>query len=301
MRTLLRRFHSRSSGTERPITRPLRDISATELLTATDIHMLAQTRWAVRSSTMAKLHEDPDVSWAISSIPHPLFNVVSQTHFAANLSPEAIDARIDEVLSLYRSRKLPLIWWVTPLTRPADLGARLEAHGLAKADELPGMVLDLRTMHIDESAPTGLTIARPGDHTGVREWVHLFSSLAEIPSEMEPDIATMFERATLGPTSPMRLYTGRLNGAPVATATLTLAEGLAGIYSVATVSEARRRGIGAALTLAALLDARTMGYRIAILQSSAMGHELYRRLGFQDYCAFTLYLWAPEGDSPEEP
>ena len=37
-----------------------------------------------------------------------------------------------------------------------------------------------------------------------------------------------------------------------------------------------------------LRDARAMGYRIAILHSSPVVEEMYRRLGFQEYCKLLL-------------
>ena len=60
---------------------------------------------------------------------------------------------------------------------------------------------------------------------------------------------------------------------------------------LATVPEVRRQGIGAAVGLAALRDARTMGYRIAVLGASPMGECLYRRLGFQEYCRMNNYIF----------
>ncbi len=34
-----------------------------------------------------------------------------------------------------------------------------------------------------------------------------------------------------------------------------------------------------------------MGYRIGILHSLPMGFNVYRSLGFQEYCKFSTYLW----------
>ena len=81
---------------------------------------------------------------------------------------------------------------------------------------------------------------------------------------------------------------------PVATSLLYLDGGVAGIYNVATLPQVRHLGIGSALTLALLLQARSWGYRIGTLQSSQMGLQLYRRLGFREYCTFQAYFWEEE-------
>ncbi len=60
---------------------------------------------------------------------------------------------------------------------------------------------------------------------------------------------------------------------------------------VATLPAARGRGVGAAMTIAPLYEARQMGYHGGILQSSQMGYPLYRRLGFQHLCAMEHFYW----------
>ena len=97
----------------------------------------------------------------------------------------------------------------------------------------------------------------------------------------------------------MRSYLAVLNGQAVGTSQLFLSAGVAGIYSVTCLPEARRQGVGAAITLAALLEARMMGYRISILQASEQGCNVYRRLGFQAYDKLNIYLWESETNLPD--
>lgn len=96
----------------------------------------------------------------------------------------------------------------------------------------------------------------------------------------------------LGQPGHRRMYVGYLGETPVGTALLFLGADVAGLYSVATVPEARRRGIGQAMTLQPLLDVRAMGYQIGTLNASEMGFGIYARLGFQEYCRLGRYLWS---------
>jgi predicted acetyltransferase len=65
---------------------------------------------------------------------------------------------------------------------------------------------------------------------------------------------------------------------------------------VATVPHARGRGLDAILTCAPLIEARTLGYRVGVLQSSEMGYNIYRRLGFQKLCDMDHFYRATDLD-----
>jgi len=101
----------------------------------------------------------------------------------------------------------------------------------------------------------------------------------------------MYSRIGLDDQQPWRHYLGLLNGTPVATTSLFVSAGVAGIYFVFTVPSARRKGIGALMTLAALRDARAQGYRIGVLGASSLGYPVYQRLGFHEYCTIGIYEW----------
>ena len=43
------------------------------------------------------------------------------------------------------------------------------------------------------------------------------------------------------------------------------------------------------MSLAPMVDARELGYRIGILASSPLGFGVYRRIGFQEHFRWTVY------------
>jgi GNAT superfamily N-acetyltransferase len=128
----------------------------------------------------------------------------------------------------------------------------------------------------------------------LRQWIHVASAGFGVPPGSEEVWFDFFNYAAC--RTPFQTFLAFLNGEPVATSQLCLSAGVAGIYNVATLPEARGRGIGSAMVMALLLAARQHGYHVGILQSSQMGYTVYRNLGFQDFGKLSVYLW--DGDSP---
>ena len=182
-----------------------------------------------------------------------------------------------------------LSWWIEPGTQPADLAEHLLAHGLVYTDGGPGMAVELSALNEDLSNPVELVIERVGDRDTLKRWVVAFAAGFGLSGS---ERASFDLYAGLGFDLPLRSYVGCLKGEPVATAQLFLGAGVAGVYCVSTVPQARCCGIGAALTLAALREARDEGYRAGILQSSPMGFRVYRRLGFRELCRMSHFYWS---------
>jgi GNAT superfamily N-acetyltransferase len=175
--------------------------------------------------------------------------------------------------------------------RAQVLGTRLEAHGLHHTGTLAGMAADLALLPAAWPVPDGVVISMVGDAGTLRTWMHVAVAGFGFPPAAEAPLVALYDRLALGHPVPWRCYLAAWHGTPVATSALALRAGVAGIYWVATLPEARRQGIGAAVTLAALREARSQGYRLGVLQAGRMGHAIYRRLGFQDYCSFGMYRW----------
>ncbi|MGH2514286.1 MAG: GNAT family N-acetyltransferase, partial [Ktedonobacterales bacterium] len=181
----------------------------------------------------ARLHRDATVTWALTGIREPFFNAVVRT----SLPPDHLDAAIDVTLAPFVARGVPMLWWVTPSTRPADLGERLEAHGLRYRGEGPGMAASLDTLPEDDAAPEGFAVEEVTDVVTLLEWMRT-NEEAYSPGASQADVTYVAVESSLGFGAhvPYRRFLGRLNGTPVATAALFLGAGVAGLYAVACLS-----------------------------------------------------------------
>lgn len=239
----------------------------------------------------AEVEDSPEMLRFLSGIPFPLFifNGITGAHLASDVT----DAMIATALAPFRERHLPMLWWIGPATAPADLGARLEAHGLTRVGEMPGMAIDLRTFDNQPPMISGLTIMSVRDVATLRRYIDVLVAGYPLPAIAGEGFTDLCARLGLHDTLPIRHYLALLDGEPVATSMLALASGVAGVWNVATLPARRRRGIGTAITGAALLDARAAGYDVGVLLSSKQGFGAYERMGFRQHCTVAQYLYQP--------
>jgi ribosomal protein S18 acetylase RimI-like enzyme len=236
-----------------------------------------------------EMHDDGACRWTLSHLPFPLFNSVVHARFEPGTADAAIEARVQACAE----RNVPMLWWTGPSTAPPDLGERLERHGFMLEPAL-GMAGDIDYISSQPSQAV-IDVAPVRDAATLATWSRVLCSSFGAPQAFGDAFADLAAAGGLGPSSPFRHFLGIVNGEAVATCSLFVGAGVAGIYDVGTLPERRRRGIGAAITRAAVADAAAAGYHIAILHSSALGAAMYRALGFNDVCAIGQYVWAPQG------
>jgi len=267
----------------------LHDLSEPALVHAIEANLFELFELWPRAAANAEVHSDADMLWTVTDVPFPLFNSVLHARFA----PDEADAAIDNVVGRYRSRNVPMLWWTGPATRPSDLGTRLEAHGLARDEDGRGMAANLRSPGDEPPQPRGLAIEQVGDSDTLRKWCDAATLGYGMPDFCADDLFDCFCGLGFGERPPLRNYIGWLEGEPVATSSLFLSEGVAGIYDVATVPDQRCRGFGSAMTSRVMHEARAMGYHVGVLVASSLGAGVYGRLGFQGYCDIGQYVWSP--------
>ena len=271
--------------------RILTDCSPAALAAAVEENAVAYWRTCVPLLPGGEFHESDEMTWFASDFTSaPWFNQVMLT----NAGADDADASIDERLAVFRERKRPMLWSVTPSSQPSDLGARLQARGLQLVPSvLTGMALELAELP-DPDPPAGLRIERVTDAAGLETWLRCYINGFGMAAAAARPFLGLYRSFGFDDDSLFRHYVGSLKGEPVASATLFLGAGVASIWHVGTAPAARRQGIGAAMTLASLRDARTMGYRSGVLHASAAGLSVYRKLGFREHGRTAQYRWSPQ-------
>ena len=85
-----------------------------------------------------------------------------------------------------------------------------------------------------------------------------------------------------GKSSNIQNFIAEIDEVTVGVSSLYLNEGLAGLYYVGTKEEERGKGVGTAVTLAAMQEAREREYEVGILGASKLGFSVYKRVGFKE-------------------
>ena len=196
----------------------------------------------------------------------------------AYTSTEALEASLAELGRRYDDAGVNA-WTVWVPERDRRAAALLEAagHTLDASPRAMAMALDERAFEEPE-----FEVTRDVDIATVAQ-------LNERAYGLPPgDFGRALRRVPDG--SGLHTYAATVDGEPVACAVAwDHAGGDCGVYFVATVRGARRRGLGRGLMAAALNDAHERGCRTTTLQATAAGRPVYERLGYQDLGA--LEMW----------
>ena len=143
-----------------------------------------------------------------------------------------------------------------------------------------------------DKVPQGFEMNDVQNEKDLQDFKQVLIEGYEIPASMADGWVQAAHEFGTGRT-PWRMVLGRLNGEPVGTNIIFNGSGVASVYGIAVPPAARGKGIGAAITLKPLLEARDKdGYNHAVLFSTEMGTPVYERIGFRmTDVRINRYLW----------
>src|SRR6185437_14188400 len=167
-----------------------------------------------------------------------------------------------------------MLWsaWPTPDLTP---------YGMHPAGQTPLMVR--LPSPIPVATTTGLRIVEASTESDLRDLDYVMIHGYPIPELTFPDDRVTDKRAFGGA---MHFFIGYEGDQPSSCAMACIGEHEVGIYAVATLPDRRGKGLGDALTRAALAAAPHLP---AVLEASELGQPIYQRMGFQVVSEYTLW------------
>ena len=139
-----------------------------------------------------------------------------------------------------------------------------------------------------------ITYREVTDDAGMDAFEMLMAYYWELPPESRRYAYGINRWVGHGPGAPGVRWLAYMRGEPVGKAYLSLLGSLdtVAIFGVSVRREARGFGIATVLTEHLLQRAVELGRRRAVLHSSEMAVNLYRRMGFADRCLLPVYATA---------
>jgi ribosomal protein S18 acetylase RimI-like enzyme len=259
--------------------------SLTPLLIAAEENLDGHISFLQRSIPGMTVLDQEDLLLVDSGFRSDTFNKIGRARF----TDSDADRRIAEAVTHFRRAGRPFAWWMGPGSRPLDLEERLGRHGLVSAESELGMVLELRDLAPKPDTREDLVIRRVRSLREIADSSQVFAANSEPPDLAAIAFYTEAAPLLLRSECPMIHFVGYLDGQPVSTSELFIGGGVAGLYSVATKKEFRRRSFASALAWAAANYARRQGLSKMVLESSEAGKGVYARLGFRECCHFAEY------------
>lgn len=212
-------------------------------------------------------------------------------NWAWNEKPLIPDDRktIQDIKKDFQQNALPFWWWTFPGAQSEASTDMLKAEGFSFVDHIPCMLADLSFLPDEESGNAAINISLVKN----KEELALWKEVSFAGFDFLPPTIDQYDRFTgtfnLHSDSPQKLFLAFVNGKPVATSLLFLADHAAGIYFVTTLAEFRKKGIGLQLMQATMRYAKMAGARFATLQSSPDGFRVYEQAGFKESCRAAVY------------
>ena len=220
----------------------------------------------------------------ITREPHPLGNVVFQS-----VESDAASAR--EAIEPLLAEDLPsAVLFPTGLS--ADAANSLIAAGFSDSPAIPAMAVDIERLP-PTKLPDGYLFTRVTAGRQGEAWADTLAIGYGLPIGLARRFSPAVIGADMAGDARTQFFAVVHDERIVATSMLFLDDGLAGIYSVATLQDERGKGIGGYATAQPLRVAHALGYHVGVLQSSQAGHSVYLGLGFIDVGEVPMFTRTP--------
>jgi ribosomal protein S18 acetylase RimI-like enzyme len=182
------------------------------------------------------------------------------------------------------------VWVRGDLPEDEDLVEASRAAGLKCVHEAPEMVLAKRVE--TRLLPANVELRRlSAEEEAGHYWQVAASSYTSLG--FPPEVFGYYTNLAGLLADNVAAFVAYLDGKPVSIAMTIVSHGVAGVYWVGTLDEARGMGLARATTAAATNAGFEMGADLASLQASPMGKPIYSAMGYETVFDYRLLMSPP--------
>ena len=245
-----------------------------DLVRAADENFIASFRKLAEHVPRAETRAVGSTFSFTTGLPLPLFNGCVVTR-------EAPPADVVAAVGWVAAHNVPFRVWVAEKL-VAALGTTLSSCRLRPDPVVyPGMVL--HPVPTVPPPPAGVTVASLSE-AGLDEFISVLEE-----GGLTTELAHCLISPSFAADPDVRLFVGRLDGRLAGTSIAIRSRHASGVYNVGTLPSARRRGVGSALTWAAIDAGSAWECDTIVLQSSAMGLPMYSDMGFRTVAPYVVF------------
>jgi RimJ/RimL family protein N-acetyltransferase len=255
-----------------------------ELRRRVNLNLIDSSRRLFELDTGATVEADESGVFGAGRHDHPL---ISNAAFRADDAADA-DEFVSRASAFFAPRRRRFCIWVRgDEPEDADLAAAAERAGFASVYEMPEMTCDVR---VAEREPAdGAELRRITSPAEVADfWAIMAESYVSL--DFPPELFALYDDHDRFLADDVAAFIAHLEEKPVSAAMTIVSHGVAGIYWVGTLDEARGKGLAWATTAAATNAGFELGADVASLQASRLGEPIYRRMGYETLFPYRLFL-----------
>ena len=266
--------------------------SRAELTELVSCHTMAVQGWLSSRSPQAERFEGKGVKASSTGFKIPLLNLALGCNFPDNSTPEHVDEEIEAIKTFFANRNVPWYWWMNAAPSPRNIRHILKKHGLEyDHPPLPAMAVSLK---IDFSThPTYPDSIHVWQAQSIED-LRAASKIRRLAFKFADGQAlSYFEDMAsdwLYAKGVKLLLAGENEASPVSIGAVIEAEGIPGVYVMATLPDQHRKGYGKAILSRLMREAASQGHQIMALTASNAGFGLYTQFGFRHIFGFDFYI-----------
>jgi GNAT superfamily N-acetyltransferase len=267
------------------------ELTREELVRYNHANFIKMWEWYTKTPR-GNMYRDDNVLRYETGIPGPLWSGI----LMSSCNDDEAALLIEKHMEYFRSAGLlGFMWYVVPSTNPRTMGDKLEEQEFSKFTSSPMMSIDLHNLPKRKEIP-GLEIRPVRSKEEMTTFDKVLKTQFQLGEDAFKKIYEIECRYGFEEDCPRQLYVAYLDGIPVSTNFMILDDDVAGWYKIVTHPDYCRRGIGTAVTLAPLYDAKERGYNVGVIQSTEVGFKVYSRLGFNEdgILDWYMYTWDKE-------